>query len=139
MQLSQSSYYQLHATVWYFDVSEWAYSGVVYLRKEDTNGAAHTSSVRDKTHVAPIKRQTIPHQELCGVLVMAHILFQRKDVLNIPTERTYALTDSTIVLSWLQGNPRRLKVFIGNRVAQVMELIPIQLTAPRVEHTPLRF
>ena len=28
------------------------------------------------------------------------------------------------LLSWLQGSPRRFKVFVGNRVAQIMELIP---------------
>ena len=54
---------------------------------------------------------------------MAQILSQSKDVLKIPFEHTYAWTDSTIVLSWLQGNPRRFKVFIGNRVAQIMDLI----------------
>ena len=115
------TYMQLHG---FSDASERAYSGVVYLRMEDTNGVVYTSMVMAKTRVAPIKRQTIPRLELCGALVMAQILSQCKNVLKIPTEHTYAWTDSTIVLSWLQGNPRRFKVFVGNRVAQVMELIP---------------
>ena len=90
---------------------ERAYSGVVYmyLWMEDTNGAVHTSMVMAKAHVAPLKRQTIPHLELCGALVMEQILLQCKDILNIPTEHIYTWTDSTIVLSWLQGNPRRFK------------------------------
>ena len=28
----------------------------------------------------------------------------------------------TIVLAWIQGNPRRFKVYMGNRVAQILEL-----------------
>ena len=112
---------QLHG---FSDASEKAYSGVVYLRMEDSIGTVDTSMVIAKTRVAPIKRQTIPRLELCGALVMAQILSQSKDVLKIPLEHTYAWTDSTIVLSWLQGNPRRFKVFIGNRVAQIMDLIP---------------
>ena len=55
---------------------------------------------------------------------MAQLLSQCKDVLKIPIDHTYAWTDSTIALNWLQGNPRRFKVFVGNRVAQMMELIP---------------
>ena len=110
---------QIHG---FSDASERAYSGVVYLRIEDSNGNTHTSMVMTKTHVAPIKRQTIPRLELCGALVMAQILSQRKEVLKISIDHTYAWTDSTIVLNWLQGNPRRFKVFVGNRVAQIMEL-----------------
>jgi len=55
---------------------------------------------------------------------MTQVLSQSKDVLKIPLDHTYVWTDSTIVLSRLQGSPRRFKVFIGNRVAQIMELIP---------------
>ena len=40
----------------------------------------------------------------------------------------YALLDSTIVLSWLVGNPRRFKtyMYVGNRVSHVMELIEME-------------
>ena len=55
---------------------------------------------------------------------MSQILSQCKDVLSMPIDHTYAWTDSTIVFSWLQRSPRRFKVFVGNRVAQIMELIP---------------
>ena len=55
---------------------------------------------------------------------MVQILSQCKHVLNIPINDTFAWTNSTIVLSWLQGSPHRFKVFVGNRVAQIMELIP---------------
>ena len=36
------------------------------------------------------------------------------------------------VNSWLRGNPRRFKPFVGNRVAEVMELIP----PDRWQHVP---
>ena len=55
---------------------------------------------------------------------MAQILSQCKNVLKISIDHTYAWTNSTIVLSWLQGNPRCFRVFVGNRVAQIMEIIP---------------
>ena len=56
---------QLHG---FSDASEKAYSGVVYLRMEDSTGAVHTSLIASKTRVAPIKRLTIPRLELNGAL-----------------------------------------------------------------------
>ena len=35
-----------------------------------------------------------------------------------------AWTDSTVVLSWLSGNPHRFKTYVGNRVAQIISEIP---------------
>ena len=32
--------------------------------------------------------------------------------------------DSTIVLSWLTGNPRRFKTYVGNRVSSIVDQIP---------------
>ena len=55
-----------------------------------------------------------------------------RKVLEVPLCDTFAWTDSTVVLSWLRGNPRRFKPFVGNRVAEVMELIP----PDRWQHVP---
>ena len=112
---------QLHG---FSDASEKAYSGVVYLRLEDSNGAVYTSLIISKTRVALIKRQTIPRLELCGALTLAHILAHSKSVLAMPMDSIHAWTDSTIVLSWIQGNPHRFKVYVGNRVSQILDLIP---------------
>ena len=112
---------QLHG---FSDASEKAYSGVVYLRMEDSDGFIHTSLVVSKTRVAPIKQLTIPRLELNGALTLAKLLSHCKEVLDLPVDSMYAWTDSTIVLSWIQGNPRRFKVYVGNRVAQILELTP---------------
>ena len=97
---------QLHG---FSDASEKAYAAVVYLRKEDTNGMIHTSLAMSKTRVAPIKQITIPRLELNGALILAQLLFHCKQVLDIPLSSMYAWTDSTIVLSWIKGNPHRFK------------------------------
>lgn len=112
---------QLHG---FSDASEKAYSGVVYLRMEDSNGAVYTSLIASKTRVAPIKRLTIPRLELSGALTLAQLLSHCKDVLDLSLSSVHAWTDSTIVLAWIQGNPRRFKVYVGNRVAQILELTP---------------
>ena len=112
---------QLHG---FCDASENAYASVVYLRMTDSKGKVHVSLVLAKTKVAPIKRLTIPRLELCGAYLLAKVLHHVKGVLDITTSKVFAWTDSTIVLDWLKGNPRRFKQFVGNRISLIMELIP---------------
>ena len=113
--------FQLHG---FSDASEDAYAGVVYLRMVDTQDRVHISLVVSKTKVAPIKRLTIPRLELCGAQLLSQLLHHVKSLFNIPLTDIYAWTDSTIVLSWLVGSPRRFKTFVGNRVATIVDRIP---------------
>ena len=106
------------------DASENAYAGVVYLRMVDSVGNVHTSLVMSKTKVSPIKRLSIPQLELCGAQVLARLLQHVKEVLQLPLSDVFAWTDSTIVLSWLTGNPRRFKTYVGNRVSSIVDQIP---------------
>ena len=87
------------------DASEDAYAAVVYLRIVGSDGKVHISLVTSKTKVAPIKRLSIPRLELCGALLLSRLLAHTKMVLNVPTSDITAWTDSTVVLSWLVGNP----------------------------------
>ena len=56
------------------DASEQAYSAVVYLRVECTDGSTQVVLISSKTRVAPIKRLTIPRLELCGAQLLAQLL-----------------------------------------------------------------
>ena len=112
---------QIHG---FSDASEDAYAGVVYLRMIDSTGAVHTSLVVSKTKVAPIKRLSIPRLELCGAQVLARSLHYVRGIFQVPLSEVYAWTDSTIVLNWLTGNPRRFKTYVGNRVSEIIDRIP---------------
>lgn len=112
---------QLHG---FSDASEDAYSGVVYLRVTDGDGYVHTTLVLAKTKVAPIKRLSIPRLELCGAQILAKLLFHVKEVLKLSIEQIFAWTDSTVVLGWLSGSPRRFKTYVGNRVSHITDRIP---------------
>ena len=95
------------------DALENAYPAVVYLRITDTFGRTHVSLVSSKTKVAPIKRLTIPRLELCRAYLLAQLLFHIQKVFNLPLRTVYAWTDSTIILIWLVGNPRRFKTYVS--------------------------
>ena len=105
---SQIASIQLHG---FSDASENAYAAVVYLRMTDTSGKVRISLVTSKT-----KKLTIPRLELCGDYLLAQLLY------HVPLNDVYAWTDSTIVLIWLVGNPRRFKTYVGNRVSYIIEL-----------------
>ena len=87
---------QLHG---FSDVSEEAYSGVVYLCMVDSLQCVYTSLVTSKTKVAPIKHLTIPRLELCGACLLAQLLHHVQEVFHLPVDRVYAWTDSMI--GWL--------------------------------------
>ena len=112
---------QLHG---FSDASENAYTGVVYLRSVDVSNNVHVSLVISKSKVAPIKRLTIPRLELCGANLLADILLHVKRVVDIPIDDIHAWTDSTIVLSWLEGSQRRFKTYVGNRVSRIIDVVP---------------
>ena len=111
---------QLHV---FCDASESAYAAVAYLSIVDVKDSA-TSLVIAKRKVAPIKRLTIPRLELCRAVLLARLISYIGNIFPIPTGNIYAWTDSSVVLGWLRRNPRRFKRFVGNRVSEVIELLP---------------
>ena len=101
---------QLHG---FCDASEDAYGGVVYIRGEDADGNVHVALVLAKTKVAPLKRLTIPRLELCGAYLLSQLLDHTKNIYRLPISTVHAWTDSTIVLNWLNGSPKRLKLLLA--------------------------
>ena len=59
-----------------------------------------------------------------GAVLLSQLLHHTPQALSIPTSSVFTWTDSTIVLSWLNGNPRQMKTFVGNRVSNIMQFIP---------------
>lgn len=43
---------------------------------------------------------------------------------SLSLSHVHAWIDSTIVLNWLNGSPRRFKTFVGNRISTIMEFVP---------------
>ncbi len=106
------------------DASKLAYAAVVYLRLIDIDSTPQISLVTSKTKVAPIKRLPIPRLELCGAYILAQLLHYVRQVLEVPLSHVHAWTDSTIVLNWLDGSPKRFKTYVGNRISTIVDLIP---------------
>ena len=103
------------------DASLKAYGAVVYIRSTYSNHPPLVTLVVSKTRVAKLKPSTVPRQELCGALLLTDLLTEVKGILDIPDNNIWAWSDSSIVLSWLDGHPRDFKVFVSNRVSAILK------------------
>lgn len=103
------------------DASTTAYAAVIYLRIITEKNEVKINLIAAKTKVAPLKQISVPRLELCAAVLLARLLHEVRNILNIPKENIYAWTDSMVVLSWLQSPPNRWKTFIGNRVSEIIQ------------------
>lgn len=113
------SYIEIHT---FSDASQVAYGACVYLRSHNLAGEVKVNLLCAKSKVAPLKPTTIPRLELCAALLAAKLCKAVTCSLRCEVNRIIHWCDSSVVLSWLNGNSARLKTFVANRVAEINEL-----------------
>ncbi|GBM58451.1 hypothetical protein AVEN_269139-1 [Araneus ventricosus] len=103
------------------DASERAYGAVVYLK----SSVGKRNCVRllcSKSRVAPLKSISMPKLQLCAALLLAQLVKRILCAIKLEINDVYLWSDSTIVLAWIQHEPRELKTFVANRIAAIQEL-----------------
>ena len=111
---------QLHA---FSDASSKGFGGVVYLCQLHKDTTISISLVMAKTRVAAVKNSlTIPKLELSAALLTARLLNVVGDDLHIPPDKWYCWCDSTIKLGWIQHSSIKWKIFVSNRVSQIVSI-----------------
>lgn len=68
----------------------------------------------------------MPRLKLCAALTGAQLAALLKRKLTLVLNDVVLWTDSTTVLTWLQSDSCRFKVFVGTRVAEIQELTEAQ-------------
>lgn len=104
------------------DASERAYGSVAYLRTEDQKGSVEVAFITARSRVAPKCQLSVPRLELCAALTGAQLASLLAKELTLNIESFVLWTDSTTVLTWLQSESCRYKVFVGTRIAEIQEL-----------------
>lgn len=120
---SANSVYELCG---FCDASDKGYAAVVYLRVTDIEQKVRTFLLGSKSKLAPMKSTTTPRLELCAAWLLAIWLKRIRESLEEQLVLTgvFAWTDSTIVLSWLTKPQVEFKIFVSNRVCQIIERVP---------------
>ncbi|XP_011880587.1 PREDICTED: uncharacterized protein LOC105569050 [Vollenhovia emeryi] len=112
-------YIQIHG---FCDASNNGYGASLYVRSIGINGKVICRLLCAKSRVAPLKSTTIPRLELCGALLLARLLREVNNALNIATNKITLWCDSTIALHWLKTPPHLLKTFVAHRIAETRTL-----------------
>ncbi|XP_041472627.1 uncharacterized protein LOC121421892 [Lytechinus variegatus] len=108
--------YDLHH---FSDASEGAYGAASYLISKTGNNQMHSELLMAKSHLAPIKKSTIPRLELSAAAISVKLdAFLRRE-LNVPVDSSHFWTDSTIVLGYIGNKEKRFRTFVANRVAAI--------------------
>jgi hypothetical protein len=114
---SNATNIQLHG---FCDSSERAYRACLYICSTDNNNKT-SSELCSTSKFAPLKQLTIPRLELCAATLSAKLYKEAIHALNTMVHESYLWTDSSIVLTWIQGPSNKWKTFVGNRVAFIQE------------------
>lgn len=102
------------------DASSTAYAAVAYA-KTTIQGKISIQLVAAKAKVAPVKTICIPRLELCAAHLGTQLYLDIKTPLNLTNEAVYFWSDSMVTLAWLNKQPNSLKVYVANRVSQILE------------------
>lgn len=109
---------QLHH---FADASEEGFGTVTYLLLHDNNGRTHSAFVMGKARVAPLKLVTIPRMELTAAVVASRMDKLWRKELQMDLEESVFWTDSTSVLKYIKNETSRFKIFIANRVSEILK------------------
>ena len=105
------------------DASIKAFAAGIYVRFKTEFGCM-TNLVESKTRVAPTKKQSLPHLELLGSLILARLIVSVRTALQhvVQFNRVTCLSDSLVALYWI-SHDKEWKQFVKNRANEVRSLI----------------
>lgn len=64
----------------------------------------------------------LPRLELCGAVLLAQLVNNVKEYIDIKFDICFYWCDSTITLNWIQAAPNKWKTFVANRVSDIQHL-----------------
>ena len=110
--------YEVHI---FSDLSELAYGAVAYLKLLFTDGTSTLSFLLVKSRRALVKTVSLPRLELNAAVIGVRIAQVIKKEMSLPLSIFKYWTDSTLTLQYITDKSHRFKVYVANRVAEILE------------------
>ena len=110
---------QLHV---FCDASKLAYGAVAYLKFEFELEKPHCFFVLSKSRLAPIKTTSLPRLALNTAVLGIRLYTTIIKEINLPIQNVLFWTDSTLVLQYLINQRHRFKVYVTNRVTEILKM-----------------
>lgn len=114
------------------DASQLAYAAVSYVRHKYEGGEVTVRFVAAKAKVTPTKAVSIPRLELMGAVLGIRLSEKVSELLEVPLNACIFWTDSMDVICWIQGQSRRYKTFVANRISEIQQ----KLSPSQWRHVP---
>ncbi|XP_068723286.1 uncharacterized protein [Montipora capricornis] len=103
------------------DASLLAYAAVSYVRHKYEDGEVTVRFIAAKAKVAPTKAISVPRLELIAAVLGLRLARKVSELLETPFENCTLWRDSKDVIFWIQGQSRRYKTFVANRVSEIYQ------------------
>ncbi|KAI5747455.1 hypothetical protein M8J77_014784 [Diaphorina citri] len=109
------------------DASQQAYGAMVFSRVLLPTGEIKIELICAKSKVAPVKIESIPRLELCGLLLLSELMKVVLDTYSnrYSIDKIYYFTDSTVALCWAHSSPHLYHVFVANRISKIQQNIDV--------------
>ena len=105
----------------FFDGSDSAFCGVVYLRWLLKDGHTwYSTLVTSKAKVTPGQGTTTPRSELSGLVVLVRLMDNVIKAMSTPPVRCSIMGDSTCVIAACDVNANALQPYFSNRVVEIV-------------------
>ncbi|CAB0005310.1 unnamed protein product, partial [Nesidiocoris tenuis] len=110
--------------VGFADASERAYAAVVYSITK-AGDEYIPSLITARARIAPSKPETLPRLELLAATLLSATFQKLTKVFPcVDPSKRFAISDSTIALSWITANPPpSWKPFVGNHVSTILKSV----------------
>ena len=113
---------QLHV---FWDASELAYGAVAYVKFEFELEKPPCSLVMSKSRLAPIKTISLLLLELNVAVLGVRLYTMIIKETNLPIQNVLFWIDSALVLQYLRNQRHRFKVYVTNRVMEILEMTTV--------------
>lgn len=110
---------ELHS---FSDASQSAYGACIYIVSCSTPDDVTVRLLCAKSKIAPAKPTTIPRLELCAALLAAKLCKAVLESIRYKPNRLVHWCDSSAVLAWINTDLSKLKMFVANRVSEIVDL-----------------
>ena len=101
------------------DASRLAFGTCAYIRWRLKDGKSDARFIAAKSRVAPLKELTVPRLEPQAAVLASRLSKTIFEESRFKFQGVRFLTDSRVVLAWIQGQSRSYKPFVSSRVAEV--------------------
>ena len=95
---------------------------VAYLKFEFELERPHYSFLMSKNRLAPIKTILLPCLELNAAVLGFRLDTMIIKEINLPVQNVFFWTDSTLVMQYLRNERHYFKVYVANRVTEILEM-----------------